>query len=307
MSGTSSTTFLLSAANVDWSRRECTLVDFTGITAASLDGDHFLMESPQSSGGPVTQYYVWFDLDAGSADPAVAGRTGIEVDVTTGDSEADMATATAAAVEATLTLEGEVDANNTSIAVLESQFGGAQTATADVDTLLGFTQSVAGLGGDLGKTSGGVEVGIDTTTVEILADQDGNIALDEVQTGVTIEVTMSLLEMTPARWKTVVGSVAGDAYTPGGGTELVGFGSSRTYSSLFDLGGRLVLHPSRFPANDRTRDITLWKSAPKPGSVNFSGDSPQLMEVTFKGLVDRRIAEQISIMAFGDGEQDVRA
>jgi hypothetical protein len=307
MSGTSSTSFLLSAANVDWSRRECTHANFAGITAASLDGDHFLIESPTSSGGAVGLYYVWFDLDAGSADPAVAGRTGIEVSIATGDSEATMATALAAAVEAVATFEGEVNATSPSVAVLESQFGGSQATTADVDTSLSFTQSVAGLGGDLGKTSGGVEVGIDTTTVEIMADQDGNIALDEVQTGVTVEVTMSLLEMTPARWKTVVGSVSGDAYTPGGGTELVGFGSSRTYSSLFDLGGRLVLHPSRYPASDRSRDITLWKSAPKPGSVNFSGDSPQLMEVTFKGLIDRRIAEQISIMAFGDGEQDVRS
>jgi hypothetical protein len=50
----------------------------------------------------------------------------------------------------------------------------------------------------------------------------------------------------------------------------------------------------------------LWKSVPKPASINFSGEEPQVMEVTFTALADRGIEAAINLMAFGDSEQDVR-
>ena len=45
-------------------------------------------------------YYVWFDVDDGSVDPAVADRTGIEVDVSDDDTALTIATALAVAMEA---------------------------------------------------------------------------------------------------------------------------------------------------------------------------------------------------------------
>ena len=113
--------------------------------------------------------------------------------------------------------------------------------------------------------------------------------------------------MTPERWETIVSSVTGDSYTPMGGTKLVGYGESRLYQSFFDLGGQLILHPTRKEASDREYDINLWKCVPKPNSINFSGDSAQTMEVTFTALADREVQEEINLMSFGDGEQDVRA
>jgi hypothetical protein len=64
---------------------EMTEIDFTGATPAGLDGTYFTLESLYSD------YYIWFDLDDLSIDPAPALRTGIEVDIATGDSVSDMA------------------------------------------------------------------------------------------------------------------------------------------------------------------------------------------------------------------------
>lgn len=310
MAGSSSNTFLLSAADVSWGRRECDTVLING-AATTLDGKYFTVDVPTSADfGTSTEYYVWFDLDASSVDPAPAGKTGIEVDVVTGDTAALVAGKLQVVLEAHADFRSSIDSADSSGAtvIMEAEFKGPVSNVAvDVDSLATITQRRSGLGGDLGKTSGGIEVTMETNSVVINSDQTGGLVLDEVLTGQTVEAGMSFLEMTAARWETIVGSVTGDVYTPSGGSKLVGFGESRLYSSLFDLGGELVLHPTRLPASDRSKNITFWKSAPKPASVNFSGEEPQVMEVTFSALADSSVQESIRIMAFGDNEQDVRA
>ena len=67
------------------------------------------------------------------------------------------------------------------------------------------------------------------------------------------------------------------------------------------------MHPSRFEDSDKSYDITFFKSAPKPASINFSGEEAQVMEVTFTALLDSSVQEAINLMAFGDSSQDVRA
>lgn len=304
MACTSGSSFLLSAANVTWVRKESTCIHVT-VAAASLDAKYFLIDAPASHGGANVKYYVWFDLDASSVDPAISGRTGIEVNVVTGDTAVGVATKLATALNAHANFTAKVGDDTDSVLVKTYYGGPVETVTTDGDTTFTFEQIVAGLGGDLGKTSGGVEISMEAQSVQITSDQTGALVLDEVFTGSSVEATMSLLEMTPARWKTIVGSVTGDTFTPSGGTELVGYGESRLYSSFFDLGGQLILHPTRKAANDRSYDITFWKAAPKPASVNFSGEEPQVMEVTFTALADRTVESAINLMAFGDHDQDV--
>ena len=69
MANSSQSTFLLSAADVTWAREELSCVDVT-VAAAALDGKYFLIDAPASHGGTNQEFYVWFDLDASSADPA---------------------------------------------------------------------------------------------------------------------------------------------------------------------------------------------------------------------------------------------
>lgn len=299
----SNSTFLLSAADVSWGRRERTCLT-VGVAATALDAKYFTIGAPVSAGGAETEYYVWFDLDAGSVDPAPAGKTAIEVDVVTGDDAAAVALKLQTALEAHAAFRAKLDGG---LVVVDTEFIGKVTATADVDTTFTVEQVRSGLGGDLGRTSGGVEVTMAAESATITSDQSGALVLDEVFTGSSVEVSMSLLEMTAERWETIVGSVTGGTYTPGGGTKLVGYGEDRLYASFFDLGGELVLHPTRKDASDRSLNITLWKCAPKPASINFSGEEAQTMEVTFMALADREKQSAINLMAFGDNEQDVRA
>jgi len=306
MANVQGSTFLLSAADVSWGRRERTCIDVT-VDGSGVGGTYFEIDAPASHGGTNQSFYVWFDTGA-DLDPAPAGRTGIEVTVGGSDTIEQVATALATQLDGNANFRASTDSSDASQVIIDTEyFGKVDQVTTDGDTTFTFAQINSGLGGDLGKTSGGVEVSMEATSVQIQADQTGNLVLDEVFTGSSVEVTMSLLEMTPDRWETVVASVTGDKYTPAGGTQLVGYGESRLYDSFFDLGGQLILHPTRKDASDREFDINLWKCVPKPQSINFSGEEPQVMEVTFTALADREVQEEINLMAFGDGEQDVRA
>lgn len=305
MANIQGSTFLLSAATVTWVRREGTCLDVT-VAATALDGSYFTIDAPASHGGANQAFYVWYDLDASSVDPAPAGLTPIEVNVVTGDTAEDVATKTAAALDLDANFRSSVNPDDLSQVLIKSYFGGLVTAPAtDFDTTFTFVQTLNGLGGALGKTQGGTEISLEAQSVQIFADQTGQIPQDEVFIGSSVEVTVSLLEMTPARWATIVGSVTGDTFTPAGGSELVGYGTSRLYQSFFDLGGQLILHPSRKAVSDRALDINLWKCAPKPASYNFSGEEASIMEVTFTALPDPEVESAISLMSFGDGEQDV--
>lgn len=303
MAGSTQSNILLSAADVSWGTRECYEITVND-AAADLGGEYFTIEAPGSDFGASVGYYVWFDLDAGSVDPAPGG-TGIEVDVVTGDTAAQVAGKVQAVLEAHASFRSTVSG---AAFVAEAEFKGPvdNVATAGTSAVT-ISQNRVGLGGDLGRTSGGVEVTMEAQSVQITADQTGALVLDEVFTGSSVSASMSLLEMTAERWKTIVGSVTGDAYTPSGGTEVVGYGESRLYQSFFDLGGELVLHPTRKAASDKSFDITLFKCAPKPASINFSGEEPQVMEVEFVALADRSIQSAVNLMAFGDSSQDLRA
>lgn len=304
MSCTAGSSILLSAADVSWGRREANCITVT-VAATALSAKYFLIDALSSNFGTNVEYYVWFDLDNASVDPAPSGKTAIEVNVVTGDTAAQVATKLKTALEAHANFRASVNGAEVHV---ENEFKGAVGAAAiDFNTTFTFENTKVGLGGDLGRTSGGVEVSMEAQSVQITSDQTGGLVLDEVFTGSTVSATMSFLEMTPERWETIVGSVTGDTYTPMSGTQLVGYGESRLYQSFFDLGGELVLHPTRLAASDKSKDITFFKCAPKPASINFSGEEPQVMEVEFVALADRGVQTAINLMAFGDSSQDVRA
>jgi len=59
--------------------------------AASGDADYILIDCINDS-DTIIQNYIWFDVDDGCDDPAVSGRTGIECDIASTDSAAQVAT-----------------------------------------------------------------------------------------------------------------------------------------------------------------------------------------------------------------------
>lgn len=118
---------------------EVSTADTTGATPAGLADTYFLLSG--AAGG----YYVWFNLDAGGTDPAVSGRTGIEVAIATGDSESQLATKLATAID------GEDDfgaSPSTNVVTITDAATGARTDIADGDsglTLAVDTQGVTAI------------------------------------------------------------------------------------------------------------------------------------------------------------------
>lgn len=70
------------------------VTDDTGAGNAKFDGKYFVIYDGS------TGYYVWFDLAAGSVDPAPAGLTGIECDITAINTDAEIAAIIETALEA---------------------------------------------------------------------------------------------------------------------------------------------------------------------------------------------------------------
>ena len=75
------------------------VAEITGITcpadvAGSLGGKYWTLSSVNAD------YYVWYDVNDGSTDPKPAGKTGIEVDIISGELAADVASKTAMTISA---------------------------------------------------------------------------------------------------------------------------------------------------------------------------------------------------------------
>lgn len=153
---------------------------------------------------------------------------------------------------------------------------------------------------DLGFTVGGVELTLENTTVDIMADQYFQQKLGAFQTGTNVTVSMTLPEMTAAKWKTLT-SVVGGNFTPSMGTELVGYGTSKSGTDLFSSGALLKMVP--VGAGDNARNIHIHKAIPIPGSISFSGEEVSMMEVEFQAVVDLSLQAAINLFVFGDGTQ----
>jgi hypothetical protein len=302
LTGTSTNDIKLEAVSVKWGREECRKVTFVADSAGSLTGGYFdlnVLDEDQVE----TKYYVLFSGTTPATDPAIAGKTKIEVTYADNDTAAVIGGLYVAALSAV-----NINASQSGAEVIvENKDIGKITVEVNTNAT-SFTYSIlsAGLGGDLGKTAeGGTTLTTETQSVELKADQTGQIVLGEIYTGSTANLSMSLIEMTKSRWETIVGSVTGDVFTPSGGTRLVGQGTSRLYKNLFDLGGKLTLHPIRLLKSDKTEDITFWKSAPKPSSISYSGQDIQGMEVEFVAYNDESKPSAISLWSQGDSTQEL--
>lgn len=117
--------------------QEITTITTVADVAGSLDGTYFTLNSPSTS------YYAWIDVDNGSIDPAPGG-TGIEVDISTGDSASTVATALQTALDAISDFKATVNGSTITLTNIDS---GAVTDAVDVDT--GFTITVQYQGDDL--------------------------------------------------------------------------------------------------------------------------------------------------------------
>lgn len=289
--------FRITAANAFWGRKNKVCID-TDSNFLLADGEYFLVSNLD------TDYYVFVTVDGGTTDPAPAGKTPINLVLTSGYTASDLASELKTKVEAVPGFFVTLSENDTCACIELNKLGAPLSVAADVDSGLTIVTSVVGIGGSLGKTTDGIEVSTELNTIEITSDQNGAVPEDIVVSGNTISVTMTLLEMSKEKWNLIIGEVSGNKYTPAGGTEVVGYGTDRNFQSLFDLAGCLLLEPIDRP--NRDEDLLFFKAIPLPESFSFSGTDTLSMSVSFQILNDNSKDSKINLMACGDVSQDFR-
>lgn len=118
---------------------EITDVICTADTAGSLNDTYFFLNSAENE----TLYYVWYNVNSAGTDPAISGRTGIEIAIATGAADTVVATAT---YDALNTYDDFTVAINTATVTIANSNAGYCDDTYDNDTGFTFTQVTDGLG-----------------------------------------------------------------------------------------------------------------------------------------------------------------
>lgn len=136
----------------------------------------------------------------------------------------------------------------------------------------------AGAETDLGKTHGGVTVRISDDSIDLKSDQSGSSPEDTVITGTTVEVELSLAEITMERLATALGQTAFGSETGVPGENKVGYSMLDNAKSLLlkkYVNGRESTNPAdqiRFPAACPMSDIEL----------NYDAENQRVLKVKFK-------------------------
>lgn len=278
--------------------RECRSVTFNDDTASDQAGQKWDI-NVITEDYVEKKYLVYLDDGIVSPPTPAAGQTLVAVDYLPNDSAATIAAAfvtdcEAAGVECLFTQ---------AVAVVEYQnkFLGDITAEAFTNApLLTFASDATGFGGWIGAVaSGGAELESGQTFTEVTSDTTGSLILDKIFSGGNASITLSLAEMTTARWQELIGNTFGSNVVVSAST-LTGFGDDKLYRSAFTFAGQLVGHPVRLPNSDRSADICIFKTVPELGSINYSGTDIQNAEFTFSALRDTSKPAGIRLFARGD-------
>lgn len=117
--------------------------------AGSLNSKYFLLSSVNLVSKAQKNFYMWFNINSAGVDPAIAGRTGIEIDGATGASANALATSMRTALNA-LTNDFVATGSNAAVIITDVAFGPV-TAAVDGVAATGFTfgSATAGVASNL--------------------------------------------------------------------------------------------------------------------------------------------------------------
>ena len=170
---------------MDWyfGARQCRSITFVDDTALDQENLYFDLNAMDENYAE-TQYYVWLDGGTGT-DPAIAGKTGIQVVYTSGDSAATIAGLAQVAIDAVVNFSASVSG---AVVEVENKFLGLITVEsyASAGTISGVINK-AGFGGKLGAiASGGGSLSTEQSLEDITSDQTGDIILDQIIKGSSV-------------------------------------------------------------------------------------------------------------------------
>jgi hypothetical protein len=253
--------------------------------------------------GSSTSWYIWYDEGSG-VDPSLAGKVAIPVVLAPTDTASQVATKVAAAIDAESGISAIVDPKkSTRVIVKVLEYAAGTPASAGTTTGHMFENVHVGFMHDFGATDGSLELSLDQQLLDVNSTQSGTEILTSLVTGMNVEITIPLKEISDDNLERLIDLTSGGSHTPGSGTKLQGFGSGQNFSNVLDKAGRLILHPTRLPDSDTSQDYCCWLAYPKLDSISFSGESEQLINVTWRVFTDTFLPEDMNKVAIGDHTQ----
>jgi len=289
---TKKTEQVLEAMSWYFGARQCRSITLADDNAGDQEDLYFDLNaiSEEYSG---IEYYVWLDSGTG-VDPMIAGKTGIQVVYTAGDSASVIAGLVNTAIDSLPEFSSEASG---AIVEVENKFLGeiAVEDYSNAGTISGVVNRI-GFGGLLGAIAqGGGTINTAQELEDIKSDSTGEIILDQIIKGASVNIDLTLLEMNTERWEALIGE--GYGATEGAS---VGYGTSKLYNSSFNFAAQLSGHPVRLPLSDRSADVTMWKTAPNMNSISYSGSEVQAAEFSFVALKDSTKPTTIDLFTRGD-------
>lgn len=116
---------------------QITTVAISADVSGSLNNKYFLINSALDE----TEYYVWYNVDNGGTDPAISGKTGIEVDISANDGASAVLISTKYFIELTAGLSNFSLESVDNLLTITNSTLGESTNASDVST--GFTVSTS--------------------------------------------------------------------------------------------------------------------------------------------------------------------
>lgn len=290
----SSTNFIkINPVNVYWQIEAMEKLDFNGAVAASIQSKYIQLYLK------TVGHYFWVNYNSLGSDPSQTG-TGHAVVVSIGDADTVIAESFKVAIAAvtgfTAVRSGTVV---TVCRTLSTGVGEATTPTENFgDGYLVLTQVRRGKDFNLGLLKGDVDPKFSPTNLTINAHQFGKTPLLTLNQGFDkIEVATKLLETDNTKLKELH-KIYGGTVTGGSSTDVFGAGTSVLGSNILVDAARLIFKPVN--ASDNLGNMQIALAIPVPGSLIFSGENPEELEVTWMGFADLLMNSKINVISFGD-------
>lgn len=294
-------------ADLFWEVQQLDRITAVADSAGSLNDTYFLVSVPTDA-DVADDYYVWYNVNSAGTDPALAGKTGIEVALATGATAIQVASATATAIDAVSAFNSSVDYSLSSRFMVQAKYAGTTgVASADSGTATGFTFTAVRSGDKfpVGFIDGSIEIGLSEDLVDVTAQQTGSNIIERIRSGRNIDaISIPMKETSAAKIKEIV-EAGGSTFTPSGGTELSGWGNAQDFDNVSSDSRKLVFHPVRKLSTDRSTDWCFWRAYPVIDALNFSGEDTQLLTVSFSILPDEEIRQDGRLFVYGDHTQNV--
>ncbi len=283
----------INPVNVLWQIEAMEKLDFTGCVAASVQSKWIQLYLI------TTGHYFWVNYNSLGADPTQTG-TGHSVTVAIGDSESVIAESFKVAIAAVTGFTASRSGSVVTVCrTLSTGIGEATTpATNFAAAYLTLTQVRRGKDFNLGLLKGDVDPKFSPKNLTVNAHQYGATPLLTLNQGFDkIEVSTKLLETDNAKLK-ALHKIYGGVVTGGSSTDVFGAGTIVMGSNILVDAARLIFKPVN--ASDNTGNMQIALAIPVPGSLVFSGENPEELEVTWMGFADLLLNTKINVISFGD-------